>query len=681
MNSEDIKTRIDFLTQELNKHNYQYYVLDQPSISDYDFDMMMSELMLLEKANPQWMHVDTPTQRVGGEVSKKFDQVKHKYPMLSLGNTYSEEEIREFVTRVNNDVIFQNSAIEFVCELKFDGVAISLWYEEGVLVKALTRGDGVQGDDVLNNIKTIPSIPIKLNGNFPPSFEIRGEVILPHSSFEWLNKQRSEQGEVPFANPRNAASGSLKMQDPKEVAKRKLDCFLYGIYTNESFTNSHFHSLEMAKSWGFKTSPFTEIHSTLEGVFGFINRWDVERKNLPFDTDGAVIKVNDFDIQKQLGFTAKTPRWAVAYKYKTERVLTQLLSVDFQVGRTGAVTPVANLKPVALGGTTVKRASLHNADVINGLDLHHNDFVYLEKGGEIIPKIVGVETANRDLTATPVYFITHCPECGSELIRVEGEAANYCPNYDFCPPQIKGRLEHFISRKAMNIDSLGEGKIEILFDQKLIYNVADLYQLNYDLLIGLEKVIVADSGDRKISFRDKTVVNILDALEKSKEVPFERVLFALGIRFVGETVAKKITRALKNIDAIMQATVEELITIDDVGEQIAKSVVEYFQIENHREIIRQLKEAGLQFEAAEQAAVNDVLEGKSFVVSGKFTISRDELKRLIEINGGKNVSAISAKTDYVVAGESMGPEKLKKAQSLQIPIIGEEEFFGMIGHE
>ncbi len=681
MNSEDIKTRIDFLTQELNKHNYQYYVLDQPSISDYDFDMMMSELMLLEKANPQWMHVDTPTQRVGGEVSKKFDQVKHKYPMLSLGNTYSEEEIREFVTRVNNDVIFQNSAIEFVCELKFDGVAISLWYEEGVLVKALTRGDGVQGDDVLNNIKTIPSIPIKLNGNFPPSFEIRGEVILPHSSFEWLNKQRSEQGEVPFANPRNAASGSLKMQDPKEVAKRKLDCFLYGIYTNESFTNSHFHSLEMAKSWGFKTSPFTEIHSTLEGVFGFINRWDVERKNLPFDTDGAVIKVNDFDIQKQLGFTAKTPRWAVAYKYKTERVLTQLLSVDFQVGRTGAVTPVANLKPVALGGTTVKRASLHNADVINGLDLHHNDFVYLEKGGEIIPKIVGVETANRDLTATPVYFITHCPECGSELIRVEGEAANYCPNYDFCPPQIKGRLEHFISRKAMNIDSLGEGKIEILFDQKLIYNVADLYQLNYDLLIGLEKVIVADSGDRKISFRDKTVVNILDALEKSKEVPFERVLFALGIRFVGETVAKKITRALKNIDAIMQATVEELITIDDVGEQIAKSVVEYFQIENHREIIRQLKEAGLQFEAAEQASINDVLEGKSFVVSGKFTISRDELKRLIEINGGKNVSAISAKTDYVVAGESMGPEKLKKAQSLQIPIIGEEEFFGMIGHE
>lgn len=681
MNSEEIKARIDFLTQELNKHNYQYYVLDQPSISDYDFDMLMSELMLLEKANPQWMHVDTPTQRVGGEVSKKFDQVKHKYPMLSLGNTYSEEEIREFVTRVNNDVIFQNSAIEFVCELKFDGVAISLWYEDGLLVKALTRGDGVQGDDVLNNIKTIPSIPIKLNGNFPPSFEIRGEVILPHSSFEWLNKQRIEQGEVPFANPRNAASGSLKMQDPKEVAKRKLDCFLYGIYTNESFTNSHFHSLEMAKSWGFKTSPFTEIHSTIEGVFSFINRWDVERKNLPFDTDGAVIKVNDFDIQKQLGFTAKTPRWAVAYKYKTERVLTQLLSVDFQVGRTGAVTPVANLKPVALGGTTVKRASLHNADVINGLDLHHNDFVFLEKGGEIIPKIVGVETANRDLTATPVHFITHCPECGSELIRVEGEAANYCPNYDLCPPQIKGRLEHFIGRKAMNIDSLGEGKIEILFDQKLIHNVADLYQLNYDLLIGLEKVIVADSGDRKISFRDKTVVNILDALEKSKEVPFERVLFALGIRFVGETVAKKITRALKNIDAIMQATVEELIAIDDVGEQIAKSVVEYFQVENHRQIIQQLKDAGLQFEAAEQATINDVLEGKSFVVSGKFTISRDELKRLIEINGGKNVSAISAKTDYVVAGESMGPEKLKKAQSLQIPIIGEEEFFGMIGRE
>lgn len=681
MNREDIKARIDFLTQELNKHNHQYYVLDQPSISDYDFDMMMNELMLLEKANPQWMHLDSPTQRVGGEVSKKFDQVKHKYPMLSLANTYTEEEVREFANRVYKDVIFQDNAIDFVCELKFDGVAISLWYENGVLVKAVTRGDGIQGDDVLNNIKTIPSIPIKLKGSFPTSFEIRGEVILPHSSFEWLNQQRVEQGEFPFANPRNAASGSLKMQDPKEVAKRKLDCFLYGIYSNEPFANSHYDSLEMAKKWGFKISPYSEVHSNIEGVFDFIHRWDVERKKLPFDTDGAVIKINDFDIQKQLGFTAKTPRWAVAFKYKTERVLTQLLSVDFQVGRTGAVTPVANLKPVALGGTTVKRASLHNADVITGLDLHHNDYVYLEKGGEIIPKIVGVETANRELFATPVRFTNHCPECGSELIRMEGEAANYCPNYDLCPPQIKGRLEHFIGRKAMNIDSLGEGKIEILFDQKLIHNVADLYRLNYDMLIGLEKVIVADSGDRKISFREKTVMNILDALEKSKEVPFERVLFSLGIRFVGETVAKKIARALKNIDAIMKAKVEDLITIEDVGEQIAKSVVEYFQIENHKIIIQKLKNAGLQFETAEQSIINEILEGKSFVVSGKFSISRDELKRLIEMNGGKNVSAISAKTDYIIAGESMGPEKLKKAQSLQIPMIGEEDFFNMIGHQ
>lgn len=670
--------RIDFLTQELNKHNYQYYVLDNPSISDYDFDMLLNELILLEKAFPQYLHIDSPTQRVGGSVSKKFDQVKHKFPMLSLGNTYSKDEVSEFVRRVNSDVIFQNDAIEFVCELKFDGVAISLWYEQGILVKAITRGDGVMGDDVVNNIKTIPSIPIKLKGTFPRSFEIRGEVIMPHASFEMLNLQRIEDGNQPFANPRNAASGSLKMLDPQEVAKRKLDCFLYGVYSDEIVANTHLETLEKAKEWGFKISSYMEVFSNVDGIFTFIDRWDEKRKQLPYDTDGAVIKVNNFDIQKQLGFTVKTPRWAVAYKYKAERVLTQLLSVDFQVGRTGAITPVANLVPVALGGTIVKRATLHNADVIQNLDLHHDDFVYLEKGGEIIPKIVGVELERRSENADSISFINCCPECGTPLIRVDGEAAYYCPNSDFCPPQIKGKLEHFISRKAMNIDSLGEGKIEILFDQKIIRNISDLYLLNYEKLIGLEKIILADRGDRKIGFREKTVENILDALQKSKEVPFERVLFALGIRYVGETVAKKIARALKNIDSIMEASEISLVEIEDVGVQIAKSVVDFFKNPSNIEIVTQLKMAGLQFEIIETESINDILNGISFVVSGKFSIPRDELKRLIEINGGKNVSAISAKTDFIIAGENMGPEKLKKAQSLQIKIIGEDDFFKMI---
>lgn len=679
MTTAEAFERIDFLTHSLNKFNHEYYVLDQPTISDYDFDMLLNELILLEKAFPQFQHIDSPTQRVGGEISKKFTQVKHKFPMLSLGNTYSEDEVRDFIQRVNSDVIFQSKEIEFVCELKFDGVAISLWYEEGVLVKAITRGDGVQGDDVLNNIKTIPSIPLKLKGVFPKSFEIRGEVIMPHQSFEMLNVQRNENGEVPFANPRNAASGSLKLLNPKEVAKRKLDCYLYAIFTTEDFASSHFESLTKAKSWGFKVSAESELHDTIDGIFAFINRWDSDRKNLPYDTDGAVIKVNDFDVQKQLGFTAKTPRWAVAYKYKTERALTQLLSVDFQVGRTGAVTPVANLTPVALGGTTVKRATLHNADVMNGLDLHYSDFVYLEKGGEIIPKIIGVELEKRTIGKLPIFFIENCPECDTPLVRVDGEAAFYCPNTDFCPPQIKGKLEHFISRKAMNIDSLGEGKIEMLYDQKLIHNVSDLYLLTYDNMIGLEKVISnTDNTDRKVSFREKTVENILEALNKSKSVPFERVLFALGIRYVGETVAKKIVRALKNIDAIMQASVEDLVNIDDVGEQIAKSVVEYFSNEHHKKVIEQLQLAGLQLVAVEQVQLENLLDGKSFVVSGKFSIPRDELKHKIELYGGKNVSAISAKTDFVIAGESMGPEKFKKAQSLNIKIISETDFFDMI---
>ncbi|MEI6347250.1 MAG: NAD-dependent DNA ligase LigA [Bacteroidota bacterium] len=679
MTNEEAFLRIDFLTQELNKHNYQYYVLDNPSISDYDFDMLLNELILLEKTFPQYRHDDSPSQRVGGEVMKKFEQVKHKFPMLSLGNTYSEIEVADFYNRISSDAIAQSKAIEYVCELKFDGTAISLWYEKGLLVRAVTRGDGVQGDDVTHNIKTIPSIPLKLQGDFPSSFEIRGEVIMPHKSFEMLNIQRIDDGYQPFANPRNAASGSLKMLDSKEVAKRKLDCFLYGIYSDNLSFNTHSETLQAAQRWGFKVSPHFEVHNSLQGIYDFIHEWDSKRKNLPFDTDGAVIKVDDFLIQKQLGFTAKTPRWAVAYKYKAERALTQLVSVDFQVGRTGAVTPVANLVPVALGGTTVKRATLHNADVIQNLDLHHYDFVYLEKGGEIIPKIVSVELSKR-LTGAPVVdFISTCPECNTPLIRVDGEAANYCPNTDNCPPQIKGKLEHFIGRKAMNIDSLGEGKIELLFDQKIIKNFADLYQLTYEKLIGLEKIIAtADAADRKMSFREKTVSNILDAIEKSKSVPFERVLFALGIRFVGETVAKKIARSMKNIQQIKSAIVEDFIAIDDVGIQIANSIVDYLKNPIHLEMIDQLIASGLQFEVVEQEIMNDILLGKSFVVSGKFTIPRDDLKSMIEKNGGKNVSSISSKTDYVLAGESMGPEKFKKAQSLNIPIISEEDFNIMI---
>lgn len=678
MTNEEAALRIGFLTQELNKHNYQYYVLDQPSISDYDFDMLMNELILLEKAYPQFSHSDSPTQRVGGEVIKKFEQVRHKYPMLSLGNTYSESEIEDFFQRVNQSILETEKVIEYVCELKFDGAAISLWYENGVLTRALTRGDGVQGDDVTHNIKTIASVPLKLKGDFPKSFEIRGEVVMPHKSFEMLNNQKLEEGETPFANPRNAASGSLKLLDSKEVARRKLDCILYAFYSDELPFRSHSEFLRSAVEWGFKISPHYEVHSSLEGIHSFINKWDSARKNLPYDTDGAVIKVNDFQLQKMLGFTAKNPRWAVAYKYKAERVLTQLVSVDFQVGRTGAVTPVANLVPVALGGTTVKRATLHNADVIQNLDLHQYDFVYLEKGGEIIPKIVGVELSKRLVGAPAVEFAPNCPECDTPLTRMEGEAAWYCPNSDHCPPQIKGKLEHFIGRKAMNIDSLGEGKVEMLFENGLIRNIADLYQLTYDQLIGLEKVIPGDSESRKISFRDKTVTNILAALEKSKSVPFEKVLFALGIRYVGETVAKKIARWFKNIENIKRATVEELLTIDDVGFQIATSVVDFFSNPDHLEIVGKLVQAGLQFEVEETSVVHDVLQGKSFVVSGKFTISREELKMRIEQNGGKNVSSISAKTDYVIAGESMGPEKLKKAQSLNIPIISEEDFFQMI---
>jgi len=676
---DEALSRIEYLSQEINTHNYNYYVLDKPTISDYDFDQLLNELIALEKEYPNLVKSDSPTQRVGGTITKNFLTVKHKYPMLSLGNTYSESELEDFHRRIKSLI---NEEVEYVCELKYDGAAISLWYENGLLVKAVTRGDGIQGDDVTENIKTIKSIPLKLRGNFPSSFEIRGEIIMPHSSFERLNSERIDVGDEPFANPRNAASGSLKLQDSAEVARRQLDCYLYFLIGDSLPFKTHFETINNAKQWGFKTSINCELHNDIDGVMNFIHQWDEKRHKLPFDTDGAVIKVNSFSQQQSIGFTAKTPRWAIAYKYKAERVSTKLLSVSFQVGRTGAVTPVANLEAVQLGGTVVRRASLHNADFIATLGIHEKDTVYVEKGGEIIPKIVGIDIEKRVDNSSEFQFITHCPECKSLLVRKEGEAAYYCPNYNGCPPQIKGKFEHFIARKAMNIDSLGEGKIELLFDKGIIRNVSDLYYLKYEQLLGLEKeIVIADENTpRKISFREKTVENILAGIESSKNVPFQRVLFALGIRFVGETIAKKLANYYKNISELEKATIEDLINIEDVGIQIANSVVDYFNDLSSIQIVDRLKNAGLKFEIHEDSNFkqSQLLQDKLFVVSGVFTISRDELKLMIEQNGGKNVGSISSKTDFVVAGDKMGPEKLKKAQSLNIPIITEEDFYKMI---
>lgn len=681
------KQRIIDLRRIIENHNYNYYILANPSISDYDFDMLLNELIALEKEYPEFITPDSPTQRVGGDITKEFKTVKHRYPMLSLSNSYSVSEIKDFITRIEKSI---EGDVDFVCELKYDGVSISLTYEDGLLIRAVTRGDGTQGDDVTTNIKTIKSIPLKLNGNYPDIFEMRGEIIMPHNSFSTINKEREDLGLQVFANPRNAAAGTIKLQDSKEVAKRKLDSFCYFMMMDEGkmpFKN-HYESLIAAKKWGFNISNFMAICKNVDEIEEFINYWDENRKNLPFDIDGIVIKVNNFEQRDLLGFTAKSPRWAIAYKFKAEEAYTKLISVDFQVGRHGTITPVANLEPVQLAGTTVKRATLHNSDFIDQLDLHYNDIVCVEKGGEIIPKIVSVDRSKREKTSKKVVFIDKCPECGSKLIKAEGETAWYCPNNQGCPPQIKGRIEHFIGRKAMNIESLGEGKIEVLFDNRLIRNYSDLYDLTYDKLFGLEKIITNESVDnissenaiRKISFKEKTAKNIIEAIEKSKSVPFSRVLFALGIKYVGETTAKLIANSMESIDNVIAATTEELMEIDEVGEKIAISIKDFFSNEENIHIINKLRSIGLQFDQCKrQKGENQILSGKNIVVSGVFSsMSRDEIKQLIEDLGGKNVSSISSKTSFVLAGEKMGPEKRKKAEALNIEILTEADFLEMI---
>ncbi len=679
MNKEQARQRIEKLTRELQQHNYNYYVLAKPLISDYEFDRQLKELEQLEKQFPEFKLPDSPTLRVGGEITKDFKTVKHRYPMLSLSNSYSQGEIRDFIHRVEKIV---GEGVEFVCELKYDGVAISLIYENGLLTRAITRGDGVRGDDVTNNIKTIKTVPLRLRGNYPAYLEARGEIFMPRKGFNQLNREREEIGDAPFANPRNATAGSIKMQDPKEVAKRPLDCFIYYIPHDLPGIKTHYDAIVYAGKLGLKVSKNIALCKSEAEIFEFINDWDKGREHLPYDIDGIVIKVNNLELQKQLGYTAKSPRWAIAYKFKAERAETVLKSISYQVGRTGAVTPVANLEPVQLAGTVVKRASLHNADIIARLDVRIGDHVFVEKGGEIIPKIVGVNLNKRLPGATPVEFIKNCPRCGTALIRKEGEAAHYCPNEDACPPQIKGKLEHFISRKAMNIDSLGEGKIEMLYDNNLVKDAADLYYLTYNQLLGLEKTIPSEEGkkEKKISFKEKTVENILKGIENSKSVPFPRVLYALGIRYVGETVAKKLAASFKSINRLQQASFDELIAVEEIGEKIAESVINWFMKPEHLNMIERLAAKGVQMEISEETTnVSDVLQGKSFVVSGVFeNYSRTELKELIEKHGGKNTGSISSKTDYLLAGANMGPAKKEKALKLNIPIITEKDFEKMI---
>ncbi|MEI6124190.1 MAG: NAD-dependent DNA ligase LigA [Bacteroidota bacterium] len=681
MDKATATTRIHQLTHEINQHNHNYYSLSAPTISDYDFDMLLQELIQLEKQFPELTQPDSPSKRVGGEITKNFKQVVHKNPMLSLGNTYSEAELEEFDQRIRKLLPGEN--FEYVCELKYDGLAIGLTYRHGVLHQAVTRGDGLQGDDVTTNVKTIKSIPIRLFGNdYPAQFEIRGEIIMPRAEFNRLNTQRQDIGEAPFANPRNAASGSIKMQDSAEVAKRSLDCCLYHIIGENLPYPSHYENLMKARDWGFKIPMYVVKCRTLQHIYDFIQEWNQARQGLPFDIDGIVVKVNSFEQQQSLGYTAKSPRWAIAYKFKAERVTTRLISISYQVGRTGAVTPVANLEPVQLAGTTVKRASLHNADQIERLDIREGDSVYVEKGGEIIPKIVDVDISSRSSFSEPLQYITRCPECNTWLIRKDGEAIHYCPNENGCPPQIKGKIEHFISRKAMNIDSLGEGKVEILFDNGLLKNVADIYDLNYQTIIGLEKEYTVENSNktRVVKFREKTVENILKGVEYSKQVPFERVLFALGIRYVGETIAKKLAIHFKNIDELQKAAFDELKEAEEIGEVIAESVMQFFAMNENLEIISRLKEKGLQFsiDEAAVATISDKLFDKSFVVSGVFSRPRDEIKGIIALHGGKNVGSISPKTSFILAGDNMGPEKKKKAQQLNIPIISEDEFFGLL---
>lgn len=662
-----VKEKIDQLRADLHRHNYNYYVLNAPEISDKEFDDRMRELQELEKEHPEYQDDNSPTMRVGSDLNKNFTQVAHKYPMLSLGNTYSESEVTDFYDRVKKAL---NEDFEICCELKYDGTSISLTYENGKLVRAVTRGDGEKGDDVTDNVKTIRTIPLVLHGSYPELFEIRGEILMPWEVFEELNREKEAREEPLFANPRNAASGTLKLQNSAIVASRKLDAYLYYLLGEELPCDGHYENLQAAAGWGFKTSEHMKKAHSLEEVFEYIRYWDTERKNLPVATDGIVLKVNSMRQQKNLGFTAKSPRWAIAYKFQAERALTRLNKVTYQVGRTGAVTPVANLDPVQLSGTIVKRASLHNADIIEGLDLHIGDMVYVEKGGEIIPKITGVDKDARSmLIGEKVKFITHCPECGSKLIRYEGAAAHYCPNETSCPPQIKGKIEHFISRKAMNIDGLGPETVDMFYRLGLIKNTADLYQLTADDIKNLDRM------------GEKSAENIIKGIEASKEVPFERVLFALGIRFVGETVAKKIAKSFNDIDELENANLEKLINIDEIGEKIAQSILTYFANPLNRELIERLKSTGLQLYRREEdlSGYTDKLAGQSIVISGVFTHhSRDEYKELIEKNGGKNVGSISAKTSFILAGENMGPAKLEKAHKLGIKLMSEDEFLTLI---
>ena len=661
-----IKDQIESLRRELEQHNCNYYVKSMPTISDFEYDAKLRQLQELETAHPEFFDPNSPTQRVGSDIASGFEQVAHVYPMLSLGNTYSESEVQDFYERVRKGL---NEDFELVCELKYDGTSISLTYEDGELVRAVTRGDGEKGDDVTANVKTIRSIPLRLHGNYPKSFEIRGEILMPWSVFDDLNREREEQEEQLFANPRNAASGTLKLQNSAVVASRKLDAYLYYLLGENLPADLHSENLKAAHSWGFKISDATKVCKTLDEVSAFINYWDVERKNLPVATDGIVLKVNSLSQQHALGFTAKSPRWAIAYKFQAEKAVTRLNSVSYQVGRTGAVTPVANLDPVQLSGTTVKRASLHNADIIEALDLHIGDMVFVEKGGEIIPKITAVDKDARILIGDKVQFIKNCPECGAALVRFEGEAAHYCPNENACPPQIKGKMEHFVSRKAMNIDGLGSETINLLYQNGLLHNIADIYALKVPDLIRLERL------------GTKSAYNIKDGAEKSKEVPFERVVFSLGIRFVGETIAKKLAYAFKNIEALEQATYDELISVDEIGGRIAQSVVAYFSDSLNIEMLNRLKESGLQMSLSEEKlqAHGTALAGLSIVISGTFAKhSRDEYKSMIERNGGKNVGSVSAKTSFILAGENMGPEKLKKAEKLGVKLVDEETFLLMI---
>jgi DNA ligase (NAD+) len=663
----DVQNTILKLRDELDQYNYNYYVLDTPTISDYEFDLKLKQLQDLENTHPEYFDENSPTQRVGGTITKNFKTVPHEYRMYSLDNSYSKEDLIEWEKRVQKSL--GEVPLEYTCELKYDGASISITYENGKLKKAVTRGDGFQGDDVTNNIKTIKSVPLQLKGNFPEKFDIRGEIILPFAGFEKMNQDLIEIGETPYSNPRNTASGSLKLQDSAEVAKRPLDCLLYFLIGNNLPFKSQFDGLETARKWGFKVPKEAKLAHNLEEVFEFIDYWDAHRHKLPYETDGVVVKVNNFQYQEELGYTAKSPRWAIAYKFKSEQVSTKLNSISYQVGRTGAITPVANLEAVQLAGTIVKRASLHNADQIEKLDIRVNDTVFVEKGGEIIPKIIAVDLSKRPDNSVPTKYITHCPECESLLVRNEGEANHYCPNFYGCPPQIIGRIQHYISRKAMDIEGLGGETVTLLFNNGLVHNYADLYELDVEQILPLERMA------------QKSAENLVNGVQNSKEIPFERVLYALGIRFVGETVAKKLAKHYKNIDALSQAKLMDLILVDEIGERIAQSVIEFFDNEQNKVIVDRLKSYGVQFEIIEKSNPNatDKLMGKIFVVSGVFEkFSRDDLKKAIEDNGGKVGSSISAKTNYIVAGDNMGPAKLEKAGKLNIPIISEIEFMKLL---